>query len=117
MTPAPTVAVRGESTREVDPELATFSITVTARDRDRTAALAHVAERVARLRAVLDEYGPAIEKRETSRLSTWADHKRSGEKVSAARHELESGDAVLVTDEGKPVGVLTRADLLGFLSD
>ena len=28
----------------------------------------------------------------------------------------ERGDAVLVTDEGKPVGVLTRADLLGFLS-
>ena len=27
------------------------------------------------------------------------------------------GDAVLVTDEGKPVGVLTRADLLGFLSN
>ena len=41
----------------------------------------------------------------------------SGEKVSVARHELERGDAVLVTDEGKPVGVLTRADLLGFLSD
>ena len=40
----------------------------------------------------------------------------SGEKVSVARHELERGDAVLVTDEGKPVGVLTRADLLGFLS-
>src|SRR6476646_8894309 len=41
----------------------------------------------------------------------------SGEKVSVARHELERGDAVLVTDEGKPVGVLTRADLLGFLSN
>ena len=41
----------------------------------------------------------------------------SGEKVSVARHELEGGDAILVTDEGKPVGVLTRADLLGFLSD
>ncbi len=40
----------------------------------------------------------------------------SGEKVSVARTELERGDAVLVTDEGKPVGVLTRADLLGFLS-
>jgi cystathionine beta-synthase len=40
----------------------------------------------------------------------------SGEKVNVARTELESGDAVLVTDEGKPVGVLTRADLLGFLS-
>ena len=41
----------------------------------------------------------------------------SGEKVSVARRELEVGDAVLVTDEGKPVGVLTRADLLGFLSE
>src|SRR5690349_17674633 len=41
----------------------------------------------------------------------------SGEKVSVARHELENGDAILVTDEGKPVGVLTRADLLGFLSN
>jgi cystathionine beta-synthase len=41
----------------------------------------------------------------------------SGEKVSVARHELEGGDAILVTDEGKPVGVLTRADLLGFLTN
>jgi len=40
----------------------------------------------------------------------------SGEKVSVARHELETGDAILVVDGGKPVGVLTRADLLGFLS-
>ncbi|MDQ2781383.1 cystathionine beta-synthase [Lapillicoccus sp.] len=41
----------------------------------------------------------------------------SGEKVSVARHELESADGILVVDEGKPVGVLTRADLLGFLTD
>jgi cystathionine beta-synthase len=40
----------------------------------------------------------------------------SGEKVSVARHELEAGDAILVVDGGKPVGVLTRADLLAFLS-
>ena len=40
----------------------------------------------------------------------------SGEKVSVARQELEAGDAILVVDGGKPVGVLTRADLLGFLS-
>ncbi len=40
----------------------------------------------------------------------------SGEKVSVARHELETGDAILVVDGGKPVGVLTRADLLGFIS-
>ncbi len=41
----------------------------------------------------------------------------SGEKVAVARHELEQADAILVVDGGKPVGVLTRADLLGFLSD
>jgi cystathionine beta-synthase len=38
-----------------------------------------------------------------------------GEPVSAARHILETEDAILVIGGGKPVGVLTRADLLGFL--
>ena len=41
----------------------------------------------------------------------------SGEPVSAARHILETEDAFLVINDGKPVGVLTRADLLGFLVD
>jgi cystathionine beta-synthase len=40
-----------------------------------------------------------------------------GEPVSMARHVLESADAVLVISGGKPTGVLTRADLLGFLVD
>jgi pyruvate/2-oxoglutarate dehydrogenase complex dihydrolipoamide acyltransferase (E2) component len=39
----------------------------------------------------------------------------SGEPVSAATHALEKADAVLVHDEGKPAGVLTRQDLLSFL--
>jgi cystathionine beta-synthase len=41
----------------------------------------------------------------------------SGEPVATARHELESEDAILVVEGGKPVGILTRADLLGFLAD
>jgi cystathionine beta-synthase len=41
----------------------------------------------------------------------------SGEPVATARHELEGCDAVLVVEDGKPVGVLTRADLLAFLAD
>ncbi len=41
----------------------------------------------------------------------------AGEPVSTARHELETSDAVLVVEDGKPVGVLTRADLLSFLAD
>ena len=38
-------------------------------------------------------------------------------RCSAARAALEEADAILVLDDGKPVGVLTRADLLGFLAD
>ena len=41
----------------------------------------------------------------------------AGSPVSAARKELQASDAILVVDDGKPVGVLTRADLLGFLAD
>jgi cystathionine beta-synthase len=38
-----------------------------------------------------------------------------GEPVSMARHVLEKEDAILIISGGKPIGVLTRADLLGFL--
>lgn len=41
----------------------------------------------------------------------------AGEPVAEARHALETSDALLVIDDGKPVGVLTRADLLAFLAD
>ncbi|MBO0855661.1 MAG: cystathionine beta-synthase [Nocardia sp.] len=40
----------------------------------------------------------------------------SGEPVSAATKALESTDALMVVDDGKPVGVITRHDLLGFLT-
>jgi len=39
-----------------------------------------------------------------------------GEPVSAARAALGASDALLVTDGGKPAAVLTRQDLLAFLS-
>ncbi|MGV0873190.1 cystathionine beta-synthase [Mycolicibacterium sp. XJ879] len=41
----------------------------------------------------------------------------SGELVTDAAKTLRECDAVMVVEEGKPVGVLTRHDLLGFLSD
>ena len=40
----------------------------------------------------------------------------SGEPVTAAIAALEKSDALLVHDEGKPSGVLTRQDLLSFLA-
>src|SRR5690349_16416439 len=41
----------------------------------------------------------------------------AGELVSHAAKALRDCDALMVVEEGKPVGVLTRHDLLGFLSD
>lgn len=41
----------------------------------------------------------------------------AGELVSAAADALRDADAVMVVEEGKPAGVITRHDLLGFLSD
>jgi uncharacterized protein YggE len=82
MTEAPEVAVRGESVREVDPEIATFSVTVSARDRNRPAALQRLAARVDALRTVLDGYPDAIEKRETSTLYVRPETRRSGERVT-----------------------------------
>jgi cystathionine beta-synthase len=41
----------------------------------------------------------------------------AGEPVAAARSALEKADAIVVAVDGKPAGVLTRADLLGFLAD
>jgi cystathionine beta-synthase len=41
----------------------------------------------------------------------------AGEPVTAATSALQGAGAALVLDDGKPVGVLTRQDLLGFLAD
>ncbi|WP_298459506.1 cystathionine beta-synthase [uncultured Cellulomonas sp.] len=40
----------------------------------------------------------------------------SGEGLDAVRKALHDGDALMVVDDGRPVGVLTRHDLLGFLA-
>ena len=40
----------------------------------------------------------------------------SGEDVPTLRAALQDRDAVMVIDDGKPVGVLTRADLLAFVA-
>ncbi|WP_343600757.1 cystathionine beta-synthase [Mycobacterium sp.] len=41
----------------------------------------------------------------------------AGEVVGAVAEALRDLDAVMVVEEGKPVGVITRHDLLGFLSE
>jgi uncharacterized protein YggE len=83
--PAPIVAVRGEINREVPPEIATVTVTVFARDRDRQAALARLAERSAALGTVLEAYAAAIEKRESGGVYVYPETKGPGERVVGYR--------------------------------
>lgn len=41
----------------------------------------------------------------------------AGEPVSIAVDALEKADAAVVLDDGKPIGLVTRQDLLGFLAN
>ncbi|WP_335939429.1 SIMPL domain-containing protein [Streptomyces sp. PTD5-9] len=65
----PRVAVRGEARLEVDPETAHIGITVTARGKDRRAALDDLTRRNNTVLDLARSYGPAVEKLETGALS------------------------------------------------
>jgi uncharacterized protein YggE len=97
MTGPPLISVRGEAVREVPPELAVISVTVSARDRDRQATLSRLTERAAELRAALDEYPDAIERRETGGVQVYPERGRGGgERVSAYTGRVTT--TVTVTD-------------------
>jgi uncharacterized protein len=84
MSEVPVVAVRGEVVLEVPPEIARFTVTVSARDKDRGAALTRLTERLDAVRAVLDGYAEAIDRRETGQVHVYPERKRGGgERVSA----------------------------------
>ncbi|WP_432991217.1 SIMPL domain-containing protein [Dactylosporangium sp. CA-233914] len=79
-----TVAVRGEAVREVDPELAEFTVVVSARDRDRDTTLARLRERADALRQFLERFGDAVDKQETTGLHVYPESAgRRGERVTA----------------------------------
>jgi uncharacterized protein len=96
MVDQPVVVVRGEAIREVPPELAVFSVTVIARDKDRQTTLTRLTERAAGLRRALDEYPDAIERRETGGVQIHPELKRGGERVSAYAGAVTT--TVLVSD-------------------
>jgi len=96
MVDSPVVTVHGEASREVPPELAQFAVTVQARDKDRQAALARLAERAAAVRVLIEEYTDAVERRETGALQVRPELKRSGERVVAYNGRVTT--TVTVTD-------------------
>ena len=69
MPDTPVVAVRGEATRDVEPDLAVITASVSARSADRQRTLRLLTERLDALRALVDTYGPAVERRESGGVS------------------------------------------------
>jgi cystathionine beta-synthase len=49
-------------------------------------------------------------------MSASLPHVGSGEPVAAAMAALQGADAAVVLDDGRPIGIVTRQDLLGFLA-
>jgi hypothetical protein len=106
MVDQPMVVVRGEALREVPPEQAVFSVTVSARDRHRETVLTRLTERSAELRSALDDYPEAIERRETGGVQIYPDVKRGSEKVTAYTGSVTT--TVTVTDFGALGEILLR---------
>ncbi|MEU5978990.1 SIMPL domain-containing protein [Streptomyces sp. NPDC047315] len=75
---APRVAVRGEATLEVDPEIARIAITVKARGSDRRSALEDLTRRNLAALELIRSYGEAVEKLETGAFSITPELSRHG---------------------------------------
>lgn len=84
-TTGPRVSVRGEARLEVDPEIARIGITVTARGRDRRAALDDLTRRNTAVLDLVKTYGQAVEKLETGSfsISPQLAEKGRGERIRA----------------------------------
>jgi uncharacterized protein YggE len=93
----PTVVVRGEASREVPPEVAVLSVTVSARDEDRQVTLTRLTERAAELRTHLDDFDAAIERRESGSAQIYPEMKRGGGERVVAYHGSVT-TTVTVTD-------------------
>ncbi|MEU8814480.1 SIMPL domain-containing protein [Actinoplanes sp. NPDC048796] len=91
MSEQPTIVVRGEAFREVPPEQAVISVTVSARDRDRETVVSRLLERSAALRAVLER-----EDSETGAVQVFPELKRGSERVVAYTGNVDT--RVTVTD-------------------
>ncbi|CAM5624679.1 SIMPL domain-containing protein [Streptomyces aurantiogriseus] len=80
---APLLAVRGETTLEVDPEIARLGITVTARGRDRRTTLDDLTRRNATVLDLVKSYGDAVENLSTGAVSITPEltHRGRGEHV------------------------------------
>ncbi|MBU2671039.1 SIMPL domain-containing protein [Actinoplanes bogorensis] len=103
MAEQPMIVVRGEAFREVPPEQALLTVTLTARDRERETVVSRLLERSTELHALLAESADAIERRETGGVSVVPELKRGSERVVAYTGSISS---TLTVTDFEPLGPL-----------
>ncbi|MBM2622500.1 SIMPL domain-containing protein [Actinoplanes sp. LDG1-06] len=103
MVERPMITVRGEAVREVAPELALVTVTLTARDRDREAVVSRLVERSGELHALVAEAGDAVERRETGSVRVVPELKRGSERVVAYTGSISTTITVI---DFEPLGQL-----------
>ncbi|MBG0561723.1 SIMPL domain-containing protein [Actinoplanes aureus] len=99
----PIVTVHGEARREIPPEQAVFSITVSSSDRDKAALVARITRRAAEIDAVLDRRGPAVERRETAGIHMSPEYNRRGKRAETYAGSITTTVTVIDFD---PLGEL-----------
>jgi uncharacterized protein YggE len=97
------VTVHGEARREVLPEQAVFSVTVSARDRDKPSVVTRLTERAAEVGGILDRFDAAIERRETAGLHVYEEYRRRVERSATYSGSLTTTVTVVDFD---PLGEL-----------
>jgi len=105
MAQQPVISVRGEAHLEADPEIATLSVTVQARDPDRRTVLDRLATRNAQLLDLIKGYGEAVEKLESGAASVYPDIKYK-DRTERVRGYLGQASAQVVIREFTVVGEL-----------
>jgi len=90
------VSVRGEARLEVEPEIATLSVTLRVVERHRDDAVARLTKRQAALTALLNEHSDAIERRHTAAM--WVNPKIKGRDERQTGYAATLRTTILVAD-------------------
>ena len=115
MNTQPVISVRGEAIMETEPEIATISVTVQARDRDRRTVLDNLAARNAQVIAIIKGYGDAVENLESGTASVYPDMKNKAREERIIRYLAQANIHVTVKDFtvlGELVTRLAEGDLV-----
>ncbi len=94
----PVISVQGEAFLEVEPEIAVVWVSVMARDKDRRRAVELLASRTNRISGQIKNYGEAIEKLDSGRVSVRPEFRDGKPRERITGYVAESGLTATVAD-------------------